>query len=175
MIANLSQREKVILALGAAVVLATLVFLGVISPYRQAMARLDTQIASRQRQMRKVQALRSEFLALQRQQARVDARMARGRDFSLFSFVENITAQVASKENLVYMRPQPTAVQDGIREKSVEIKLEKIRLDQLVRLLYAIDSADACLQVKNLRIKTRFGNKSLLDTVLTISSYGRTS
>jgi general secretion pathway protein M len=173
MIANLSQREKVILALGAAVVLATLLFLGVIDPYRGAMVRLDSQISSRQRQLQKIHVLRGEYLALQRQQAQVDARMARGKDFSLFSFVENVTGQVASKENLVYMRPQPSSVQDTVREDSVEIKLEKIRLNQLVRLLYAIDSADACLQVKSLRVKTRFDDRTLLDAVLTISSFGR--
>ena len=173
MISNLSQREKVILALGAAVVLATLLFMGVIAPYRGAMVRLDNQISSRQRQVQHVQALRSAYLTLQRQQAQVDARMARSKDFSLFSFVENITGQVASKENLVYMRPQPSSVQDTVRENSVEIKLEKIRLDQLIRLLYAIDSTDACLQVKNLRVKTRFDDRTLLDAVLTISSYGR--
>jgi general secretion pathway protein M len=71
------------------------------------------------------------------------------------------------------MRPQPSSVQDTVRENSVEIKLEKIRLDQLIRLLYAIDSTDACLQVKNLRVKTRFDDRTLLDAVLTISSYGR--
>jgi general secretion pathway protein M len=173
MIANLSQREKIILLLGALVVLGTLLFLGVIDPYRGAMARLDSQIASRQRQVRQVQAMRDEFLALQGQKAQVDARMTRAKSFSLFSFVENVTGQVATKENLVYMRPQPASVQEDVREESVEIKLEKIRLDQLIRLLYAIDSADAYLQVKNLRVKTRFDDHSLLDAVMTISSYGR--
>ena len=82
---------------------------------------------------------------------------------------------MASKENLVYMRPQPASTQDGYREDSVEIKLEKIRLDQLVRLLYDIQNADAFLQVKNMRVKTRFDNRTLLDVVLTVSAYGRSS
>ena len=92
--------------------------------------------------------------------------------FSLFSFIEATEAQVASKENLVYMRPQPSVDQNEFREESVEIKLEKIRLDQLVQLLYEIESANAFLKVKTLRVKTRFDNKSELDAVMTISSMG---
>jgi general secretion pathway protein M len=71
------------------------------------------------------------------------------------------------------MRPQPVAVKDEFKEESVEIKLEKIALDQLVRILYQIDTADAFLQVKNLRLKIRFDNKAQLDAVLTISAYER--
>jgi general secretion pathway protein M len=112
---------------------------------------------------------------LQRQLAEAEKKLAKGENFSLFSFVEAITAQAATKENLVYMRPQPVSVQEDFKEESVEIKLERIRLDQLVRLLYEIDAANAYLQVKNLRIKTRFDDQSQLNAVLTISSYGRSA
>jgi general secretion pathway protein M len=175
MISNLSQRERIALVIGGVAVLATLVWVAVISPYQQSLDRLDTKIAARERQVRKVQELRNEYLVLQRQLNDADSQLTAGKDFSLFSFVENLITQVASKENLVYMRPQPVSVQNGLRENSVEIKVEKIRLDQLVRMLYAIDSAKAYLKVKNARIKTRFDDRSLIDAVLTISSFGKST
>ncbi len=175
MISNLSQRERIVLAIGAVAVLATLLWVAVIAPYQQALDRLDTKIAARERQVQKVQLLRNEYLVLQRQLNEANSQLTAGAGFSLFSFVENLITQVATKENLVYMRPQPVSVQGGFKENSVEIKVEKIRLDQLVRMLYAIDSAKAYLKVKNARIKRRFDDHSLIDAVLTISSFGKST
>ena len=175
MISQLSQRDRFALAAGAAVVLVVLIVFAGILPYQGAIARVDARIRVDQRQLQKVEQLRSQFLDLQRRLEEADRRLDAGRNFSLFSFIEGITAQVASKENLVYMLPQPASTQDGYREDSVEIKLEKIRLDQLVRLLYDIQNAEAYLQVKNMRVKTRFDNRTLLDVVLTVSAYGRSS
>jgi general secretion pathway protein M len=174
MIAQLNPRERWALVAGGLVVLVTIIYLGIISPYLNALNLLDTRIIARQRQVKEVQALRQEYLQLQRQTAEAEQRMAKaGAGFSLFAFVEAVTVQVATKENLVYMRPQQPSAQGEFSEESVEIKLEKIRIDQLVRLLYSVESADAYLQVKSLRVRTRFDNRSMLDAVLTISSFGR--
>jgi general secretion pathway protein M len=173
MISNLSPRDRNALLIGLGAVLIALFYLGIVSPYQSAIARLDSQIASRQRQLQEVQVLRQRYLSLQGELTQAERRGVSNRNFSLFSFVENLTGQIASRENLVYMRPQPVAVKDEYKEESVEIKLEKIALDQLVRILYQIDTADAFLQVKNLRLKIRFDNKAQLDAVLTISAYAR--
>lgn len=173
MISNLSPRDRNALLIGLAAVFIAVFYLGIVSPYQSAITRLDSQIASRQRQLQEVQVLRQKYLSLQGELAQAERRGASNRNFSLFSFVENLTGQIASRENLVYMRPQPVAVKDEFKEESVEIKLEKIALDQLVRILYQIDTADAFLQVKNLRLKIRFDNKAQFDAVLTISAYER--
>jgi len=173
MISNLSPRDRNALLIGLAAVLIAVFYLGIVSPYQSAIARLDSQIASRQRQLQEVQVLRQRYLSLQGELTQAERRGVSNRNFSLFSFVENLTGQIASRENLVYMRPQPVAVKDEFKEESVEIKLEKIELDQLVRILYQIDTADAFLQVKNLRLKIRFDNKAQFDAVLTISAYER--
>ncbi|ALC15355.1 type II secretion system protein GspM [Desulfuromonas soudanensis] len=173
MISNLSPRDRNALIIGLAAVLIAVFYLGIVSPYQSAIARLDSQIASRQRQLQEVQVLRQRYLSLQGALTQAERRGGSNRTFSLFSFVENLTGQIASRENLVYMRPQPVAVKDEFKEESVEIKLEKIALDQLVRILYQIDTADAFLQVKNLRLKVRFDNKAQFDAVLTISAYER--
>jgi general secretion pathway protein M len=172
-LAQLSQRERWALLVGGVVVLITIFYLGVIAPYRSSLEVLDNRISARQRQIREVQTMRQEFLELQRRLQESEARLNKAQGFSLFSFVEGVAAQAASKEHLVYMRPQTPTVQGEVREESVEIRLEKIQLDQMVRLLHAIESAEAPLQVKNLRVRTRFDNRALLDVVLTVSSYGR--
>jgi len=174
MISRLSRREQVAVAIGVFAVLAAVLFLGVIDPYRNALARLDNKITSRQRQIREVETLRREFLALQQRQSAAEVRLDKGGAFSLFPFVEELVGQIAAKENLVSMRPQASVPRESLLEESVEIRLEKIRLAQVIRLLYAVDSADALLQVKNLRLKTRFDDRTLFDATMTIAAFGRT-
>lgn len=173
MMSQLSRRDRIALAFGAAAILVTLAFLGVVEPYRASKERLQGQIAARERQLAEVRQLRQEYLQLQKQVEAGRGQLERSEGFSLFTFVEQLITQVARKDNLVYMRPQQASVRDEVREESVEIKLEKIEIDQLVRLLYRIDTSEAFLGVKSMRLKTRFDDQSLFDVVLTIASYGR--
>ena len=84
-----------------------------------------------------------------------------------------MAGRCTGRENLASMRPQPPAAVGEFREESVEVRLERVRLGQLVQLLFALDSAEAYLKVKELRIKSRFDDRSLLDAVLTVASYRR--
>ena len=137
------------------------------------MANLQSKVTSRERQLQDVQKLRQDYLDLKQELSEAQGRLSKAENFSLFSFVEAQVGRYATKENLVYMRPQPTSTKDGWREDTVEIKLEKLTLDQLVRFLYSLETSDAVIQTKNLRVKTRFDNRSLLDVVMTVAAYGR--
>jgi general secretion pathway protein M len=172
---QLTQRDRLALLIGGLFIVTVLIFFGIIAPYRASIQRLDARIAARQRQLKEMQALRQECLQLRRQLAATEQRMAANTDFSLFSLAENLSVRFAGRNSLVYMRPRPTLVQNGYREESVEIKLENIGLAQLARLLYAVDAGREPVQVKALRVKTRFDDRSLLDAVLIFSSYGRAS
>ena len=49
---QLSSRDRLALIVGGAVVLVTILVLGVVLPYRNALETLDSKIASRERQAR---------------------------------------------------------------------------------------------------------------------------
>lgn len=173
--ANLSQRDRVALIVGGVFVFGTLLYIGLIAPYQEAIARLDQQITGRQRQLREVQSLQQEYRQLQRQVSAQEGRMARRPDFSLFAFVEEISLREGAKEKLVYVRPKEGVSQEGWQQEGVEIRLEKIALNQLVQLLYQVVSADYPVQIKNLRIRTRFDDRSLLDASIELASFRKSS
>lgn len=174
MISRLSDREKIFVFSGAGLLVLLVLWLGVIAPYRHGMELAATRIASRQQQLEEVRRLQQQYLGLKAVLATTEKKLTdTSRGFSLFPFVEDATTRIGIRDNLVSMRPQTPQVQGDFREESVEIRLERIDLAQLVRLLYAIESADAALQTKSLRIKTRFDNQAQLDTVLVVSSLQR--
>ncbi len=172
---QLSQRERGILIAGALTIVLLVLLFGIVAPYRAAMERLDSKIVSRQRQLGEVRQLSNQYRQLQQQLTASERRLASGGDFSLLSFVEAASVRLAGRDSLVSMRPQPAATIEGFREETVEVKLEKIRLHQLIQLLYAADTAPAPMLVKTLRVKTRFDDRNLLDVVVTFASYRRSS
>jgi general secretion pathway protein M len=173
MFSQMSQRERIVLITGALFVLVTLVYFGMVAPYQNALHRLDRKIDSRQQQLNDMQTLRRQYVQLKQNINSVQQQLDQNSAFSMFSFIESLAVRHVGRENLVYMRPQPPAEKDGFREESVEIKLERVDLPQMVRLLYEVEAAEMPLQVKSLRIKTRFDDRSRLDSVLTIASFGK--
>ncbi len=173
MLSTLSPRERIALLVGGIAILSTVLYFGIISPYRTGTERLDRKIDSRQAQLQEVQSMSHQYRQLQQQMAAAQKGIDQGGAFSLFSVIEGIANRIVGRENLVYMRPQPAIDRDGFREESVEIKVERIALDQFVEMLFEIESVKAYLQVKNLRLKTRFDDRNHFDAVLTIASYGR--
>lgn len=171
MISSLSDREKIFISAGAATVLLLILWLGVVTPYRHGMEQTRTRIASRQQQLEEIRHLQQEYLNLQSGLATAEKKLSgTAKGFSLFPYVEEVTNNIGVRDNLVSMRPQTPQVQGDYREESVEIRLERIDLEQLVRFLYAIESSDAALRTKSMRIKPRFDNQAQLDTVLVIAS-----
>lgn len=172
---QLSQRERLTLLAGALIVAVLLFVFGVVAPYRAALERLDKKIASKQRQLTEVRQLSQEYQQLKQQLDASERRLASGGDFSLLSFVEATSIRLAGRDSLTAMRPQPAATLEGFREEAVEVKLEKVRLNQLVQLLFVADTAPAPMLVKSLRIKPRFDDRNLLDVTITFASYRRSS
>lgn len=171
MMRNMSQRERWLIGAGIAFVLLVSIWLGVISPYRESMELLDRQIASRQQQLEEMQELAARYQTLETQIRQAQNRPSRSRDFSLFSFVETLAEDLSVRDRLVSLRPNETSTRGEFKEESVEIKLERLTLEQLVQLLYGLEEGEAALDVKNMRLKTRFEDRSLFDMTASVSRY----
>ncbi|PLX82636.1 MAG: hypothetical protein C0616_01960 [Desulfuromonas sp.] len=170
---RLSLREKVMVAVCAVVLVLTVLIFGIIDPYQNAMHRLDRQVSSRQEALAKFDTIMSHYRDLERQQRDVEKKLTAGKRFSLFSFVENLTEKIAAKNNLSYVRPQQGSQREGVREEVVEVKLENLTLGTVVKFLHAVEYADALLQIRTMRIATRFDDPGLLDLTVQIAAYRR--
>lgn len=172
-ISQLSHRERVLLATGGITVLILLLCFGILFPYCDSLAHLDSQIASRRRQLVEMQQLQTDYRQWQSQLMRRGPQCADNRDFALLSFLETTAAKFAGRNSLVAMRPQPPMMQNGYKEEIVELKLEKLSLPGLVRLLHAMEEVGAPVRIRSLRIKSRFDDPNLLDVTAAVGSTRR--
>ncbi|MEZ4601126.1 MAG: type II secretion system protein GspM [Syntrophotaleaceae bacterium] len=167
---RLNMREKILVCLGIAFVFLAILYWGGIAPYKNQMANLDRKIAQRQKQVGEMAVLKAEILDLQERVAAAERKVSQAVNFSLFSFVEQKVQEAAGRENLVFMRPKPATRQGDYEETALEVKLEKISLQQVVRLIYEIEAAEVPLNITTLQIRSRKPNMELLDVTLDIST-----
>ncbi|TYO97556.1 general secretion pathway protein M [Geothermobacter ehrlichii] len=164
---DLTTREKGVLAAGGAILLLLLLVFGAVLPFRNHLAGLDQKLIQRQKQVRLFAEKLQEYRRLQAA-ARHSDRQVRAA-VPLMAFVESTATQMNARDKLVALRPQP--VPAGARQtgEAVEIRFERIRLDQLVRFLYTAETAGGGLATISLRTRVRFEDPALLDAVLVLA------
>lgn len=175
MIERFSPRERLALAVAGGVVVLTILIAGIILPYRAATLRLDQRMASRQGQLGEARTLVQRIKSMQGEVAVTERKLSAASSVPLVATLEGLVGEIAGKEKLLGIRPQPVTAPAGFRQEKVEMQLEKVRLEQLVQLLHAIDSAKSALQSDSLKMRPRFEDPALLDVTLVVSSFVRAS
>jgi general secretion pathway protein M len=168
MMNRLNPRERMIVIGGVIVIVLVAVWFLLLSPYFNTMDRLDRKIITLERNVSEASQMREQILRLRSQLATVGQQRKGARP--LFSQVESLTEQTGVREQLLSMRPQPATVQGDFRQQLVEIRLESISLAQLVKLLHAVEYRSGGVQVKSMRVKPRFEDRSALDVNMVLMS-----
>ena len=170
MIDRFNTREKIALFAGAILLCILLLWVGIISPYQNAIEKYDKKIVSIQKQLIEDFALKSEIDTIREQIDKLDGNLD-NEEFDLFAHIESLTVSSGVKANLLSIRPQPPAQQGEYQMESVEVRLEKVTLKQLVRFLESCRNEKRYLPLRQLKIKSRFEDKSKLNATMVIAFF----
>lgn len=168
---RLSSREKLAVGAGGACLAAVAFWLGVWEP---AQAHVDLQkrrVQAKREEYREVQDLAARHESLRTRIEGIEAHLKRSRDFSILSYLESLARRQQLQDRIVQMRPRPGETSRYYRENSVEIRMEKVRLPELVRYLFEVENSPELLRVKQIQVKPRFDDPDLLDVRFQVSSY----
>lgn len=173
MMKNLSPRDRQVLIGGGVIVFFLLLVFGLITPLADMLNSMDSRFTKKQEQVEKARLLQAEVAQVKMQLAQLGRKTDRRQEMSLFALIEKSSEQLGFRDNLVSMRPQSPSRREGFRVEAVDLRLEKIRFDQLVSLLKAFDSAETLLNVRQLKIKKRFDDPALVDVNLQVEAVQR--
>ncbi len=165
---HLSQREKTVVVAGLIVVMLVFIWFALLQPYLDTMSTLDRKIKAHRQSLSRVEAMSEQISQLRLQLADVGTPKRGNRP--LFTRVESLTEKNGVREQLLSMRPQPATTQGAFRQQLVEIRLDRMSLLQLVQLLHAVEYRSGGIQVKSMRVKPRFEDRSLLDVNMVLMS-----
>ncbi len=169
---RLAFREKVVLGLGALLVVTILTYTLIITPYREKMRILERRIEQKTEELEMISTLSQEYREVKKRIEELKGKAGkRGKSFPLFSHLESLAAKTLIKGNIASMKPQSTPIGEHYKESSVEVKLESITTRQLVDYLFRIENSEAFLRIKRLHLKKRRDNPKYLDATFLVSTY----
>lgn len=168
----LARREKIIVIFAAALLFTLLFYqFGWVSAQNKQQL-WDRRIMAKEKELKDVVALSEEYLRLKEEmEIGKKAFLQEGKDFAIFSFLEDLAAKAGVKGNIIYMKPSTTNPSELYKESSVEIKLEGVNLKQITDYLYRIENSDKVLKIKKVNIKPKTQNKQLLDITFLVSAF----
>jgi general secretion pathway protein M len=168
---SLQARERLFIGgVGAALVLF-LVFEFVIDPLFKHSANFDRQIVTTRRQLAELRTMQQEY---QRQKSVVDSintQLKKQQNFSIFSRLEEFAGQTGIRNKILYMKPTVSTPSEVYNEESVEVKMEGVTLEQLVRYLHQIENSPQLLKVKRLELKPHIENRQILTATFRVSAF----
>ena len=168
---NTQPRERLFLGGAGAVLVLFLIFKFAIDPLFKHSTDLDRQIVAARRQLVELRTMQQEY---QRQKAVVDtinSQLKRQQNFAIFSRLEEFAGQTGIRNKILYMKPTVSTPSEMYNEESVEVKMEGVTLEQLVRYLHHIENSPQLLKIKRLEIKPRFDNRQILTATFRVSAF----
>lgn len=171
---HFSQRERIIVSVGGAMVAAALVFLLVIDPLMATIDKLDRQARRKVKDSQELALVAQEYIIKQARIAKLEQRMpSPPAQFSLLAFMEEATTATQIRDRIVGMQPQAPIVIQGYQETAVDLRLDGVSLPQLLALLVAIEQAPYDVRVHHLQMKPKYDNPVNLDATLKIVTYAK--
>ena len=165
---RLSQREKQMVISGIALLVLFVLFQAVVKPAVGRLETLGRVVPDKQETLTQLHSKSEEYLALQQEIGHLRDRISSQRnDFAILSFLEDIEKECGLVKNVVGLKPATTTYANNLYvERSVEIKLENVSLQQITQFLLRIESDKASVGVKALHMRTAVKNSALLDATI---------
>lgn len=166
---GMSPREQTAALVAAAIVIVLVVVLPIWGASSR-IGRLEQDFAQGKKQFRDVIKAVDSYNARRAELEGLQKMMSSGFDAAPLTTITSI----ASRDNItdIEQSPKNTAPSDIIEESAVDVRIKRIRLDPLIKFLYAIENdPEKLLRIKTLKIETRFDNKQDLQTNFTVSTF----
>ena len=170
---KLARREKYCVYAAAGVIGILLLFQFLIFPFFDARSRLKKGVKSKEKVLKEMIQLSSEYHKYQKKSQGISQILARRKrsGFTLFSYLEKAAGEAEVKTHIKYMKPSTSTGSGPNKESSVEMKLEGITLEQMINYLYRIESPDSLVSVKRISVKENKGQTGYLDAILQVITF----
>lgn len=164
---QLSQREKAIIACGVVIVVLFSVINFIVEPYLNSRNQLLQSIEVKKDELAEIQDLSRQFKDLSGKGNVLAERLAsRPGKFTLFTFLEKQAAGVGVKSQIKYMKPSVITTEGKHDESIVELKLQKVSLEQLVKFMELIESEENVVSIRRISIQENSKEEGYLDVIL---------
>ena len=169
---NLNRREKLAVYGGGILVALFIAVQLIITPLFEKRDALQDKLAAKRRTIAEMRDLQREHQDLK---SDITASMSqfeqRPKNFTLFSFLDQLAGETGIKKHVSYMKPSTTINEKtGVSLSRVEMELRGISLKDLTRYLYEVETSENMVIVKRLSISRKGREKAMIDAVMQVET-----
>ena len=161
-----SERTLVLTAAGMFVVLVSLLGGFFIT---ERLSTLEERNAAMRQALRDLESHRDAYLRAKSKSVQLESRLNRP-PIKLQGYLEQAAKEVGVEIPEQNERP-PTPVGKRFTERTVELRLRKVKLDQLANFLKRVETGPNLVQVTQLSVRTRDDKHQELDVEMTVSTW----
>ena len=169
---KLNRRESLFVVGGAAVLIVLAFYFLVVEPMATARDKLGSTAARMEEDLMEMRNLSRQYQAVASARTMLESQVQnRGSDFAPFSYLENVARETGLTGQIESMTPVVSTTEEGrLPLAEFDVRLSGIKLLELVRFLYKLESSDKIFFVENLSIRPRYLKPDTLDVTLRLAS-----
>jgi hypothetical protein len=169
---KLAKREKYVVYIAACLIVVFILVNFLVIPFFKERERLKKGIKTAEEDLKEIAALSVVYQGYQKGSMDVKKILAkRDRGFTLASYLENAARKTEVKDYMAGMTSPPSSKGGLYEESTVELKLNGINTDQLVKYLYEIEKPEDLIFIKRITISDNKKQEGYLDTVIQVLTY----
>ena len=142
-----------------------------IDPMLKRSAELDRQLVTVRRQLHELRTMQQEYQHQKSVLESINSQLKKQPNFAIFSHLEELAGQTGIRSKIVHMKPTVSTPSEVYHEESVEVRMEGVTLEQLVRYLHQVESSPQLLKIKRLEMKPRFDNRQIITATFRVSAF----
>jgi len=168
----MAKREKLMLGGLIVTITALLFFHFLLSPLLDSRQQLQKSLVKKQFELQEIQKLQKEYKSLQNTSGDIQKRLEkRSKSFSLFSFIEKQATIAGIKQQINYLKPSEVTSDGPLKESRVDMKLQQITLENLVKFLRGVESSQNVVSVNRISIQEHGKEQGHLNAVIQIITF----
>lgn len=166
-------REKILLQVFGGILAIFLAYSLIYSPIVALSGGLDDRVATRRQDLIDVRAMMRSYYRLDAGLTTSEKRTVPGKNFSLFSALEQSLTDSVGREKIGSISPASHEVPGGFIQYTVDVKLTSLDLTQIVDTLYSVQALTVPITVSNLQIQEHQQDSHSYDVDLSCIALGR--
>ena len=168
---RLSERERVLVIAAALFISGSILYGFIVDPLLASQRRYE-DLARREREdLARFRMLAMDYRKMDSSMKSLENRVSAGTSgTSLLAAMEAEARKLGLGNRIASMKPTSSDLDSGMVETSVEMRIEKVNLGEVVELLGAIEGGTLTARTGRLRMKTRFDDPQLLDVTLLVTA-----
>ena len=170
---KLKKREKYSIYVAVSFICLFVLIQFIVFPFFDKKTRLERTIQVKTKILEDMTALKSEYDTIRKKADLSKTRFGkREKGFTLFSFLDKLAGEAGIKDHIAYMKPSTSAQKNSQHKMSmVEMKLQRVTLDQLTSYLHMIETSKNMVNIKRISISKTGRQEKFINAVLQVETF----